>query len=87
MAAARSLGFLRSYIGAFAWAPFVQLSKGAVLGLLQKIEYGQLEVLDEDGKSTTCGSVPASDDAPTTQLKVLKDVFWVRVLLFADMVR
>ena len=74
-------------MGAFAWPPLVQLSKGAVLGLLQKIEYGQLEVLDEDGKSTTCGSVPVSDGAPKTQLKVLKDVFWVRVLLFADMVR
>lgn len=87
MALSQPLDFLRSYIGSFTWAPFVQISKGAVLGLLKKIESGQLVVLDTDGNVTTCGQKTCSEEAPKTQLKVLKETFWVRVLLFADMVR
>ena len=83
----RSLDSLRQYVGSFTWAPFVQLSRSTVLGLLQRIELGQLVVTDYDGSVTICGHTNGRDEVPRTQLKVLKETFWVRVLLFADMVR
>ena len=63
----------------------MKFSKNAVLSLLQKIEIGQLEVIDTDASVASCGNA-ANEEAPRSQLKVLKDAFWVRVLLFADMV-
>ncbi|KAL9633646.1 MAG: hypothetical protein Q9164_004581 [Protoblastenia rupestris] len=81
----RSLDSLRQYVGSFTWAPFVQLSRSTVLGLLQRIELGQLVVTDHDGSVTVCGHTNGRDEVPRTQLKVLKEAFWVRVLLFADM--
>ena len=41
---------------------------------------------DYDGTMIVCGEGEAKNGRPTTELKVLKEVFWVRVLLFADMV-
>ena len=83
----RSFDVLRTYIGSFTWGPFVQISRSTVLGLLQRVEIGQLVIVDCDGSVTTCGNIEGKTDLPTTQLKVLKEAFWVRVLLFADMVR
>ena len=81
----RPFDLLRTYVGSFTWAPFVQISRSTILGLLQRIQQGQLEVIDCDGSVTLCGAT--RDGAPKTELKVLKEAFWVRVLLFADMVR
>lgn len=77
---------LRSYVGSFTWAPFLKFSRSTVLGLLSKVEIGQLVVKDSDGKVTFCGPAGANDGAPRTELRVLKEAFWVRVMLFADMV-
>ena len=82
----RSLDTLRSYLTSFTWGPFVTLSRTTVLGLLSRIEVGQLVVTDSDGAVTICGNSGITDGAPRTELKVLKEAFWVRVLLFADMV-
>ena len=82
----RSLDSLRSYLGSFTWGPFVKLSRSAVLGLLGRIEIGQLVVKDCDGTGTICGGAGENNGSPQTELKVLKEAFWVRVMLFADMV-
>ena len=83
---ARSFDSLRIYVGSFTWGPFVNLSRSVVLGLLSRVEVGQLIVKDSDGTVTICGSPGIKDGSPRTELKVLKEAFWVRVLLFADMV-
>lgn len=82
----RSFDSLRSYVGNFTWGPFVTLSRRTVLGLLGRIEEGQLVVRDSDGTVTICGKSEIKDGSPRTELKVLKEAFWVRVMLFADMV-
>lgn len=82
----RSLASLRNYVGAFTWAPFVQFSRSTVLALLNRIEIGQLVVTDSDGTVTVCGDPGIKDGSPRTELKVLKESFWVRAILFADMV-
>ena len=82
----RTLDSLRSYVGSFTWGPFVTISRSTVLGLLGRIQVGYLVVEDCDGTTTICGQLGAKDGSPHTELKVLKEAFWVRVMLFADMV-
>jgi cyclopropane-fatty-acyl-phospholipid synthase len=77
---------LRSYAHSLAWSPLVWLSRNVCLSLLRKITHGQLEIIDE-GESTICGQVMSSTDQPRVTLQVHKETFWVRLLLFADMVR
>lgn len=81
-----SFDSLRSYVGSFAWGPFVTFSRSTVLALLERIEIGQLVVRDSHGTVTVCGSPGIKDGSPRTELKILKETFWVRVMLFADMV-
>ena len=83
----RTFDSLRSYVGSFTWGPFVTISRSTVLALLGRIQIGQLVVEDCDGKTTICGQLGQGDASPHTELKVLKEAFWVRVMLFADMVR
>ena len=82
----RSFDSLRIYVSSFTWRPLVKLSRSTVLGLLGRIEIGQLVVKDCDGTGTICGGSGDKDGSPQTELKVLKEAFWVRVMLFADMV-
>ena len=77
---------LRSYLDSFTRGPFVKLSRSTVLGLLSRIEVGQLVLKDSDGAVTICGQSGIEDACPHTELRVLKEAFWVRVMLFADMV-
>ena len=77
---------MRSYLGSFTWGPFVKLSRSTVLGLLSRIEVGQLVLRDSDGAVTMCGQSGIEAASPHTELRVLKEAFWVRVMLFADMV-
>jgi cyclopropane-fatty-acyl-phospholipid synthase len=74
---------LRSYTGSLAWNPLVQFSRNTCLSLLSRIQVGRLEILDVDGETYILGG----DDRSTPQvtLRVYKDTFWVRLLLFADM--
>lgn len=77
---------VRSYTGSFAWGPLIQLSRSAVLSLLKSIECGQLTVRDTDGTTTVCGKLSKNgDDAPVTRLEVVRETFWLRLALFADM--
>ena len=81
------LNSLRTYVGSLAWAPLVKLSRGIVLGMLQRIEVGQIVVKDSNGASFVCGAALTKSVKLKTELRVLNETFWVRVLLFADMVR
>lgn len=82
----RSFDSLRSYLGSVTWAPFVKLSRSTVLGLLSRVEVGQLVIRDSDGTVEICGQPSIEDGSPHTELRVSKEAFWVRVMLFADMV-
>ena len=77
---------LRSYAGVLAWSPLVRLSRAVCLSLFRKITHGQLEIID-DGESTICGQAVSPTDPPRVTIHVHKETFWVRLLLFADMVR
>ncbi|KAI4205404.1 MAG: hypothetical protein LQ350_000446 [Teloschistes chrysophthalmus] len=75
----------RSNVTFFAWSPLVRLSRAAVLNLLSRVEIGYLLISDTDGSETVCGERWPKEEGPATELKVLKETFWVRLLLFADM--
>ena len=81
-----TLDTMRSYAGAFTWEPLVRFSRSTILRLLKRIAVGQLVVRDSDGLLTVCGTPQVKDGSPRTELRVLKETFWVRVFLFADMV-
>jgi len=72
------------------------VSRTAIGSLFQQIKVGQLKLIDVDGTTTICGQQKLRPDAnaersvyslPVVELKVNKELFWVRLLLFADMVR
>lgn len=77
---------LRTYAGSIIWQPLVRFSRGIVLSLLRRIAVGQIVVRDSDGAVTTCGAPEVKSGTPRSELRVLKETFWVRALLFADMV-
>lgn len=77
----------RTSVGCVTWSPLVKFSRSAVLAVLSRIELGQVVVVDGDGTATRCGEPGESSRGPNAELKVVKDSFWVRALLFADMVR
>jgi hypothetical protein len=78
---------LRSYTGSLAWHPLVQFSRSVCLSLLSRVRIGRLEIFDTDGTRYVCGTANFRDGEPQATLSVQKDTFWVRLLLFADMVR
>lgn len=81
-----SLDTVRTYAGALTWEPFVRFSRSTILRLLKRIAVGQIVLRDNDGSVTVCGNAQVQDGSPRTELMVLKEAFWIRVLLFADMV-
>ncbi|KAF2716000.1 cyclopropane-fatty-acyl-phospholipid synthase [Polychaeton citri CBS 116435] len=85
---------LATYAGSYAWPPFLSLSRSAIIALLRNIQIGSLEITDTDGSVVRCGSAQQPTDLqsektvytiPHVQLRVLNDLFWVRLLVFADM--
>lgn len=84
---------LATHVGSYAWPPLVSVSRGAILALLKNIQIGSLRITDIDGTLTVCGSPRRAEQdgektvytVPHTELRVLSDLFWVRLLLFADM--
>lgn len=85
---------LSSYAASYGWGPLLSFSRSTLLSLLSRIETGSLSVTDVDGKVTSYGRKQTVNGAsqktihslPSVELTVHKDVFWVRMLLFADMV-
>lgn len=88
-----SANALASYAGSYAVPPLLSVSRSAILSLLKNIQVGSLTIHDTDGSVTICGSprrVDSQDEKNVystahTELRVLNDLFWVRLLLFADM--
>lgn len=77
----------RTSVGYITWDPLVRFSRSTVLAILSRIESGRIVVVDSDGTATNCGELGENRTEPSAELKVVKDSFWLRVLLFADMVR
>ena len=78
---------LRNYAGGLAQGTFLQLSRSACLSLLCKMKLGQLEILDCDGTRAICGRESPVKGEPQVTIRIHKEMFWIRLLLFADMVR
>ena len=92
---------LISQASVYTWGPLVSASRRTILGLLSRITVGQLVVTDTTTNIiTVCGALePRNEDGldlkkpskniegPRAELRVRSDMFWVRLLLFADMVR
>lgn len=77
----------------YAWGPLLTLSRTTVLSLLSRIRVGQLKIVDADGRIIIYGQdeVPIEKEktiysVPHVELAIHKDIFLVRMLLFADMV-
>jgi cyclopropane-fatty-acyl-phospholipid synthase len=97
MVITKTASAVASYAGSFAWPPLLSLSRGAVLNLLRNVQIGSLTITDTDGTISICGSPQRVGDltdepseknvytVPHCELRVLNDLFWVRLLLFADM--
>lgn len=77
---------IRRTVGSVAWEPAVGLARSYITSLLQKIQTGQLKILDTNGKTTICGKTQVPEDESQAELRIHSDAFWVRMLLFADMV-
>lgn len=82
-----------TYAGSCAWQSLLYLSRNAILALLKNVQIGSLQITDSDGSLTICGSPRRAEQdgektvytIPHAELRVLNDLFWVRLLLFADM--
>ena len=83
-----ALDRLRSYTGGFAWQPLIETSRAAVLNLLQRIEVGRLLIKEDDNKQFVFGEQAAAQEVlgPCSEWRVRREVFWLRLALFADMV-
>jgi hypothetical protein len=83
-----TLDSIRWYAGSLAWGPLVRISRTVILSLLGRIEKGILVIRENDGIETVCGSsLSKIETGPRIELRVHRESFWVRLLLFADMVR
>lgn len=86
---------LANYAGSLAWPPLLSVSRGAVLSLLKNIQVGSIRITDTDGNVSIYGNeLRTPEDAdneksvytiPHAELRVHNELFWVRMLLFADM--
>lgn len=75
------LSTISSTVGSVTWGPLVGLSKRSILMLLERIETGSLIIETQDGETFSYGP----GGSPSSHLEVKSDMFWVRLLLFADM--
>ena len=88
-------------ITAYAWPPVVSLSRRTIISVLSRVTQGQLVLADStENVVTVCGLLEQRSSAdpdksrreetvpkaPRAELRVVNEVFWVRLLLFGDMV-
>ena len=78
---------VRTYTGAIAWNPLVRASRKLILSLFSQIKVGRLIVVEKDGTHTVCGQNVEDTSTPLARMRVMRDAFWLRLALFADMVR
>ncbi|KAK4698916.1 cyclopropane-fatty-acyl-phospholipid synthase, partial [Phenoliferia sp. Uapishka_3] len=83
-----------------SWGPIVVLARTTIISMMERLERGQLRMITPDGKLYTFGTPaiynaenpnpnksapPSSADEIRTELRVVNDAFWVRMLLLADL--
>ncbi|KAI5481275.1 hypothetical protein MNV49_004897 [Pseudohyphozyma bogoriensis] len=83
-----------------SWGPMVVLARTALVGLMEKIERGQLRVVSSDGLLYTFGTPEiyndkypnpnrtakaSAADEVRAEIRVVNDAFWIRMLLLADL--
>ncbi|KAL8279229.1 hypothetical protein RQP46_008266 [Phenoliferia psychrophenolica] len=83
-----------------SWGPIVVAARTTIISLMERLERGQLRVVTPEGKLYTFGTpaiyndkfpnpnksaVPSAADEIRTELRVVNDAFWVRMLLLADL--
>ncbi|KAI9888608.1 MAG: hypothetical protein M1814_006589 [Vezdaea aestivalis] len=74
-----------AYAGSYVWNPIVQLSRRGAFIVLARIARGQLIIEDVDGTVEKFGDTAI--DSVTAKITVKRDAFWLRLAVFADMVR
>jgi hypothetical protein len=75
-----------STITSQTWGPLVSICKNGALSQLQEIKLGKL-VLFEGGTKASAVFGSDKEGVPVAFLDVHSEKFWVRLALFADMVR
>lgn len=69
------------------WGPLVSLCKNGTLAQLQEIKIGKLVIFEGGSSKTTAAFGSDKEGVPVAFLDVHDEKFWVRLALFADMVR
>lgn len=78
----------------YALPPLLSVARAAILPVLRRVQVGSLTIYDTDGSITICGTPLRTTDVdseksvyavPHAELRVHSDMFWIRMLLFADM--
>ncbi|CAK1358720.1 Tuberculostearic acid methyltransferase UfaA1 [Cercospora beticola] len=92
----RGAAVMASFATPWVYPPLLSLARSQILNLLRNIQIGSLKITDTDGTTTVCGSPkPAGLEDENSEknvyatahseLTVHQDMFWIRLLLFADM--
>lgn len=74
-------------IASQAWEPLVSLCRNGTLAQLQGIQCGKLTLYESSSSKASAAFGAEAPGCPTAVLNVLDEKFWVRLALFADMVR
>jgi hypothetical protein len=78
-----ALDSARHFAGSLTWGPALSIARSAATSLLHRIVIGQLTIRDGE-KLLVFGP---GGNGPSAVLQVENESFWVRLFLFADMVR
>ena len=76
---------IRNALGGITWRPILSVSKSIIVSTFSRIVIGQLLLTTEDGEILHFGQ-SQKQNRIVAKLTVRKEAFWVRLLLFADMV-
>jgi len=78
---------LLSPVTSQAWRPLVALCKNGTLSQFQNLNHGKLVLFEGGASKATAAFGSDKEGLPIAFLNVLDEKFWVRLALFADMVR
>lgn len=73
----------RNYFVNKSWVPLVNLARNSILSLMKRITVGKLRILTEQGVWEFGDLV--TKDAPSAELRVVNEAFWVRLLMSGDL--
>ena len=78
---------LLSPVTSQAWGPLVSLCKNGTLSQFQNLKHGKLVVFEGGSSKASAAFGSDKEGLPIAFLDVRDEKFWVRLALFADMVR